>query len=229
MNETSMATYPFLALLCLLTALSILPAGCSTYSDYQSNMTYVNNDLLSQEEALARDQLRAARAGYEAALRAGPVTPGAEVEKTFMEAREKYLIIQKEKILRQGRVPTTKDLTSDPELAIPTPPSGSKPGSGARPAPTDAPDAGASTTPAPTSDAAPGQTAPPAAAPGTPAPAAGPTAASGEATTYTVQKGDTLGAIAKRHNVPVTELVAVNSLQSVDKIATGQVLKIPQH
>jgi LysM repeat protein len=222
-----MAKRPILFLLGLAAVLAALAAGCAKYSDYQANMTYVNNDLLIQEEELARGQLHEARARYESALRAGPVAPGAEVEKTFFEARDKYLVIKKEKELRKGRVLTTKDLASDPELAIPMPPSAAKRHTGASPAASDAPDGAA--TPGAPDDAAPPAATPP--APGDASRKSGTqdamTPQSVAETTYTVQKGDTLGAIAKKHQVTLAALTAHNALASQNTITPGQVLKIP--
>ncbi|NWJ94932.1 MAG: LysM peptidoglycan-binding domain-containing protein [Chloroflexi bacterium] len=59
----------------------------------------------------------------------------------------------------------------------------------------------------------------------TPAPAAPKPAASGS--TYTVQHGDSLSAIASRFGVTVDGLVAANSLSSASLIFAGQVLNIP--
>jgi LysM repeat protein len=42
-----------------------------------------------------------------------------------------------------------------------------------------------------------------------------------------VAKGDTLGAIAKRHAVAVTKLAAYNSLADGNRLTPGQVLMIP--
>ena len=49
-----------------------------------------------------------------------------------------------------------------------------------------------------------------------------------ETPTYTVQGGDTLGAIAKKFNVTVAALVAENNLENPNLIRPGQMLKIPQ-
>ena len=46
---------------------------------------------------------------------------------------------------------------------------------------------------------------------------------------YTVKKGDTLSAIAKKYNVTVEALVASNSIKNKDVIFIGQVLKIPEN
>ncbi|MFF9287499.1 peptidoglycan-binding protein [Streptomyces griseosporeus] len=46
-------------------------------------------------------------------------------------------------------------------------------------------------------------------------------------TTYTVKKGDTLSAIAKRYGTTVTKLVTLNKLKDADEIAVGQKLRIP--
>ena len=44
---------------------------------------------------------------------------------------------------------------------------------------------------------------------------------------HLVQPGDTLGHIAARHTVSVTDLVAVNGLDDPDHITVGQRLRIP--
>ena len=74
--------------------------------------------------------------------------------------------------------------------------------------------------PTPTRSAAPHQTSAPAAA--------------GGGTTYTVQSGDTLSAIAKKFLGNANEYMAIfnankDQLTDPDKIKPGQVLKIPQH
>lgn len=60
------------------------------------------------------------------------------------------------------------------------------------------------------------------------------TATPGAATTYTVQAGDTLSAIAKRFLGNASEYMQIfnankDQLSDPDKIKPGQVLKIPQH
>ncbi len=45
--------------------------------------------------------------------------------------------------------------------------------------------------------------------------------------TYTVQPGDTLGAIASRHGVSLQALIAVNGIENPDVIWVGQVLTLP--
>ncbi len=45
--------------------------------------------------------------------------------------------------------------------------------------------------------------------------------------TYTVKKGDTLSAIAKRYNTTIRELTLVNNLANPNLIYGGQVLKLP--
>ena len=77
--------------------------------------------------------------------------------------------------------------------------------------------------PTPTRAAAPHQTS---------APASGP--AGGGGTTYTVQAGDTLSAIAKKFLGNANEYMVIfnanrDQLSDPDKIKPGQVLKIPQH
>ncbi len=196
-------------LLGLLAALVLAGTGCSNYSDYKSNMTYVNAEILAKEETLALEQLHTARADYERALAAGSASTDAGAEKAFLDAREKYLVIKKEQALRAGRALSAKDIADDPELAIPGQPGGAvkKPAE----TPADAP------TPA-TDDDVDAQAPEPA--------GASPTPTQAEAT-YAVQPGDTLGAIAKRHNVDVAALAAHNALASQNKIVPGQVLKIP--
>ncbi|RYD38622.1 MAG: LysM peptidoglycan-binding domain-containing protein [Verrucomicrobiaceae bacterium] len=56
-----------------------------------------------------------------------------------------------------------------------------------------------------------------------PAPAAG---GGGIATTHTVVKGDTLGGIAKKHNVSIASIKAANAMTS-DIVVLGKTLKIP--
>ena len=58
------------------------------------------------------------------------------------------------------------------------------------------------------------------------APAAGATTAGGTST-YTIQQGDTLGAIAKRFGTTVQEIVRINGLANADSIRVGQKLTIP--
>jgi len=72
-------------------------------------------------------------------------------------------------------------------------------------------------TPTPTTVAAPTSSAPPAPAP-TPTPAHA---------TYTVQKGDTLGAIAARNHTSVAEIAQLNNLADPNKLAVGQKLILP--
>ncbi len=52
------------------------------------------------------------------------------------------------------------------------------------------------------------------------------TSSSGEATWYTVRKGDTLGHIANRHNTTVKRLCALNNITEKSVIKPGQKLKI---
>jgi LysM repeat protein len=52
-------------------------------------------------------------------------------------------------------------------------------------------------------------------------------APSGGAATVKVKAGDTLGAIAKRHNTTVDALAKANGIKDVNKISVGQTLKIP--
>ncbi len=46
------------------------------------------------------------------------------------------------------------------------------------------------------------------------------------ATTYRVKRGDTLGAIARKHGVSVSSLMRWNKLRSADRIREGQILRI---
>ena len=46
-------------------------------------------------------------------------------------------------------------------------------------------------------------------------------------TTYVVQAGDTLGAIAQQNNITVEELAAANGITNVDSLEIGQTLLIP--
>jgi LysM repeat protein len=54
-----------------------------------------------------------------------------------------------------------------------------------------------------------------------------PTPEETRAKSYTVQTGDTLGAIAYRFDITVAELMAVNELIDPDRLEVGQVLKLP--
>jgi nucleoid-associated protein YgaU len=65
-------------------------------------------------------------------------------------------------------------------------------------------------------------------------PAAPPAPAAAAATTYTVQAGDTLSAIAKRFYGRANDYMQIfdanrDQLSDPDAISPGQVLKIPQH
>ena len=57
--------------------------------------------------------------------------------------------------------------------------------------------------------------------------AAARSSASGGASTYVVQGGDTLASIARRFGTTVAELVRLNSLSSPDILAVGQTLTVP--
>lgn len=46
--------------------------------------------------------------------------------------------------------------------------------------------------------------------------------------TYTVQKGDTLSAIARRFNTTTAEIAKENNIKNVNIIHVGQVLKVPE-
>lgn len=61
--------------------------------------------------------------------------------------------------------------------------------------------------------------------PGGAMPAAPP--AQGPGATYTVVKGDTLGAIAKKHGTDVATMIRINQLRSARLIRPGQVLNLP--
>lgn len=63
--------------------------------------------------------------------------------------------------------------------------------------------------------------------PTTPPPAAPPASSAGAATSYTVQSGDTLYAIARKFGVTVDAIVAVNKISDPNRIKPGQVLNIP--
>lgn len=52
-------------------------------------------------------------------------------------------------------------------------------------------------------------------------------AGGGPAQTYVISRGDTLSGIAKRHNVSVNELLALNNLASSNVIKVGQKIKVP--
>lgn len=70
----------------------------------------------------------------------------------------------------------------------------------------------------------------PAAAPATvePCPIPGKEIQGGETSEYVVKSGDSLGLIAKRHNVSRTELMELNKLADPNKIRVGQKLIIPK-
>ena len=54
------------------------------------------------------------------------------------------------------------------------------------------------------------------------------TSTSSNNTTYTVKKGDTLTAIAKKYNTTVTRLKQFNNIKDVNKIYVGQIIKVPK-
>ncbi|QLA17640.1 LysM peptidoglycan-binding domain-containing protein [Desulfolutivibrio sulfoxidireducens] len=220
-----MAKSPRLLFFCLLISLALFGTGCLNRPEYEINVTYINDDLLSQEETLAREQLRQTRARYEEALRSGAAAPGGTIEKEFTAAREKCIIIKKEQERRKGRELTTRDIAADPELAIPEPPS-KNPRTGSRPI--QAPATPETTTPPPDpgTDAAPEMGIRPAASPQKPLP---PSSDANVPTppAYTVVKGDTLGSIAKRVGTDVHTLAQFNALANGNKLTPGQLLKIP--
>ena len=49
-----------------------------------------------------------------------------------------------------------------------------------------------------------------------------------DSSTYVVKAGDTLWAIARQHNVAVSDLARVNALSNPNRITPGQVLRIPR-
>jgi LysM repeat protein len=67
-----------------------------------------------------------------------------------------------------------------------------------------------------------------------PEPTSAPTATAepiGETATYieyTVQKGDLLNDIAKKHNVTTKDILAINEISNADSLTVGQVLRIPK-
>lgn len=54
----------------------------------------------------------------------------------------------------------------------------------------------------------------------------GPSTKGGATTTVTVEKGETLSTIADRHGMPVSTLMALNSLNDPNHVQVGQVLKV---
>ena len=99
----------------------------------------------------------------------------------------------------------------------------------------------ASPTPMPTVRAEPTSIDPPAEATSVPAlagatsvsaPAIGPVSATanataGQFTEYTVQRGESLAAIAKRFNVTVRDIITANTIANPDAVPVGTVLRIP--
>jgi LysM repeat protein len=53
-------------------------------------------------------------------------------------------------------------------------------------------------------------------------------AVNAQASTYVVKSGDTLGGIARKCNVTVSEITKVNKIRNINRIAAGQVLQIPE-
>lgn len=96
----------------------------------------------------------------------------------------------------------------------------SQPATEAGPAPSPAPAAAPTRAPAPTPAPAPA----PRPAP-TPAPAPAPAAPA--TTTYTIQGGDTLTALARKFNTTVARLVELNGIANPDLIVAGRTLKVP--
>ncbi len=250
-----MAKRPLLLCSLLLAALALFGTGCAKYPAYEINVAYINDDLLSQERTMALEQLRQTRARYEEALRGGSGASAKTAKKEFDAARQKYIVIRKEQERRKGRTLTIREISDDPELAVPKPSATpSRTGGQAAPAPktpeppaeqssglpakTDPAVAAGPATPPP-SRPAPSETpaiAPLSAAPVAPvapvvnAPAdrhAGQATTEPAASTYTVAKGDTLGKIAKHHSVNLARLAEYNALADRDHLKPGQVLKIP--
>lgn len=84
--------------------------------------------------------------------------------------------------------------------------------------------AGEAASPAPAAPAAPAPTLQPASAPAAPAPAAPAPAPAGS---YTIKAGDTLSAIASKHGVKLSDLLAANQLNMTAVIYPGHKLAIP--
>ena len=61
-----------------------------------------------------------------------------------------------------------------------------------------------------------------------PAPTPAPPAATPEFSLYTVQAGDRLWSIARRYDVAVNDILAVNTVANPDSLRIGQVLRIPR-
>ncbi|WP_172371507.1 LysM peptidoglycan-binding domain-containing protein [Sporosarcina jiandibaonis] len=57
-------------------------------------------------------------------------------------------------------------------------------------------------------------------------PATAPIAAATTSSTYTVKRGDTLGAIASAHKTTVAKLASLNNIRNVNVLSVGQVLKV---
>ena len=60
-----------------------------------------------------------------------------------------------------------------------------------------------------------------------PPPSSAPTTTAPQPITYQVERGDTMGAIARRFHVSVDTIVAANHLASANTLTPGQVLQIP--
>jgi len=60
-----------------------------------------------------------------------------------------------------------------------------------------------------------------------PTPSSAPTTTAPQSTTYQVQRGDTMSAIAKQFHVSIEAIVAANHLPSADTLTPGQTLQIP--
>jgi LysM repeat protein len=93
------------------------------------------------------------------------------------------------------------------------------------PVPTTAPISGLdSAEPTATSEAS------PTSAPASPEPpaTAAPTSTEAAFIEYTVQKGDLLNDIAKKHNVTTKDILAINEISNADSLTVGQVLRIPK-
>ncbi len=243
-----MANRPLLLCFLLFAALALFGAGCAKYPAYEINVAYINDDLLAQEQTMALEQLRQARARYEESLRGGSGASAKTVKKEYDAARQKYIVIRKEQERRQGRTLTLREISDDPELNV-TKPSAASPRTGGQAAPapkTPEPPAepssslptkpsttvaaGPVTPPSRPSPAEAPAIAPPSASPASDTPAdrrADQAATQPAASTYTVAKGDTLGKIAKQHSVNLARLAEYNALADRDRLKPGQVLKIP--
>jgi len=130
--------------------------------------------------------------------------------KQAVEQQTKQMEVLTQQITELNRRMAAQQQSSAP--APPTPPATAAPPSGAAPAHTQSPPPAASTSAA----APPGPEA-------KPQPAAAPT----EGVKHTVAKGETLISIAKRYNIPLSELEKANKITDERKLQIGHVLNIP--